>query len=69
MNNKLNSILKEAATLTVMEQQELIENIIHLMKQTGKENNKWEDIYGIGRGIWKGIDAQDYVNQMREDRV
>ncbi|MEQ8225332.1 MAG: hypothetical protein ABRQ37_23640 [Candidatus Eremiobacterota bacterium] len=69
MNNKLNSILKEAATLTVMEQQELIENIIHLMKQTGKENNKWEDIYGIGRGIWEGIDAQDYVNQIREDRV
>jgi len=69
MNNKLNSILKEAATLTVMEQQELIENIIHLMKQTGKENNKWEDIYGIGMGIWEGIDAQDYVNQIREDRV
>jgi len=52
-----------------MEKQELIENIIHLKKQTRKENNNWEDIYGIGRGIWKGIDAQDYVNQIREDRV
>jgi hypothetical protein len=69
MNNKINTILKEAATLTVVEQLELIENIIHLIKQAGKENNKWEDIYGIGKGIWGGIDAQDYVNQTREDRI
>jgi len=69
MNNKMNTILKEAATLTAMEQLELIENIIYLMKQTRKENNKWDDIYGIGKGIWNGIDGQDYVNQMREDRI
>ncbi|MEQ8220947.1 MAG: hypothetical protein ABRQ37_01495 [Candidatus Eremiobacterota bacterium] len=69
MNNKMNTILKEAATLTAMEQLELIESIIYLMKQTRKENNKWDDIYGIGKGIWEGIDAQDYVNQMREDRI
>ena len=65
----MNTILKEAATLTAMEQLELIENIIYLMKQTRKENNKWDDIYGIGKGIWNGIDGQDYVNQMREDRI
>jgi len=69
MNNKINTILKEAATLTVIEQLELIENIIHLMKQTRKENNKWDDIYGIGKGIWEGIDARDYVNQIREERI
>ncbi len=27
----------------------------------------WEEMYGIGKGIWKN-DAQEYVNQSREDR-
>jgi hypothetical protein len=27
----------------------------------------WEEMYGIGKGVWK-IDAQEYVNHLREDR-
>jgi len=69
MNNKINTILKEVSTLTLIEQMELIENIMRLMKQNKEENNTWEDIYGTGKGLWGGIDAQDYVNQIREDRI
>jgi hypothetical protein len=27
----------------------------------------WEEMYGIGKGVWE-IDAQEYVNQLREER-
>jgi len=28
----------------------------------------WNDLYGTGKGIWRGDDAQDYVNRAREER-
>jgi hypothetical protein len=36
-----------------------------------KENNQelnWSDLYGLGKGIWDGEDAQEYVNKHRADR-
>ena len=27
----------------------------------------WKEMYGMGKGVWN-IEAQDYVNQLREDR-
>jgi len=30
---------------------------------------KWNDLYGMGKGIWRGDDAQDYVNRAREERI
>jgi len=26
------------------------------------------EFYGLGKGLWAGQDAQDYVNESREDR-
>lgn len=28
---------------------------------------RWSDISGLGKEIWAGIDAQDYVNQLRDE--
>ena len=28
----------------------------------------WNELYGLGKGVWDGQDAQEYVNEMREDR-
>ena len=28
----------------------------------------WTALYGFGKGLWEGEDAQGYVNKMREDR-
>lgn len=27
----------------------------------------WGDAYGLGKEIWGGIDAQEYVNRMRDE--
>jgi len=29
----------------------------------------WKKLYGLGKGLWKGEDPQDYVNRLREDRL
>lgn len=58
--------------LPVSEQIHLIERIARrvrcVQKKSGTSLN-WNDLYGIGKGIWKGDDAQDYVNRAREERT
>jgi hypothetical protein len=28
---------------------------------------RWHDFYGVGRDVWTGEDAQDYVNRLRDE--
>jgi len=58
--------------LPVSEQIHLIERIARRVRsiqtKLGSTLN-WNDLYGIGKGIWSGDDAQGYVNRAREDRI
>jgi hypothetical protein len=29
----------------------------------------WESLWGLGREVWEGIDAQAYLDELREDRT
>ena len=29
---------------------------------------RWDDLYGVGKDVWQGIDALEYVRELREDR-
>ena len=29
---------------------------------------QWEELYGLGREVWQGIDARQYVADLRQDR-
>ena len=67
-NNIENSIMR----LPVSEQIYLIERIARRVRSVQIKPATaldWKDIYGAGRGVWKSIDAQDYVNQAREERI
>lgn len=33
-----------------------------------KKNLDWNKLYGLGKGLWKGEDAQEHVNRLRKDR-
>ena len=33
-----------------------------------KRNLDWKPLYGTGKELWKGGDAQEHVNRLREDR-
>ena len=28
----------------------------------------WEELYGLGRDVWEGVDAVGYVRELRADR-
>lgn len=68
----LEKIEKEIEKLTPQEQLKLVERLAHQLRKTGlaiKKELDWNKLYGLGKGLWKGEDAQEYVNRLREDRI
>ncbi|MBI5327651.1 MAG: hypothetical protein HZB80_05100 [Deltaproteobacteria bacterium] len=68
----LEKIGKEIGKLTPQEQLKLVERLVHQLGKTGlamKKELDWNKLYGLGKGLWKGEDAQEYVNRLREDRI
>lgn len=68
----LEKIESQIMNLPVSEQIYLIERIARRVRsvQTKTETAlNWNDLYGMGKGIWSGDDAQGYVNRAREDRI
>ena len=68
----LEEIEKEADALTPQEQLKLVERLIHKIRKAGIPTPKtfdWNQAYGLGKGLWKGEDAQAYVNRLREERT
>lgn len=65
-------IEKEVERLTLEEQLNLLERLVHRIRRvesTSKKKLDWKELYGLGKNLWKGEDAQEYVNRLREDRV
>jgi hypothetical protein len=63
-------IEEEVASLPSSEQLRFLERLIHRMRKPPcKPASSWDALYGIGKGVWHQQDAQEYVNQMREDRL
>lgn len=68
----LEKIEKEVERLAPQEQLKLIEKLSHQLGKTCfdiKKEFDWNKLYGLGKELWKGEDAQEYVNRLREDRV
>ena len=66
----LGKIEKEIERLSPKDQLKLVEKLAHQLRKTGFDMKKeldWKSLYGLGKGLWKGEDAQDYVNSLRED--
>jgi hypothetical protein len=68
----LGKIEKELEKLSPQEQLKLVEKLAHKLRKTGlamKKELDWKNLYGLGKGLWKGEDAQEYVNRLRENRA
>lgn len=75
MEEKVQSVVKkikkEVEGLTLKEQLELVEKLVRQLREKGlakKEYLDWGELYGLGKGLWDGEDAQEYVNRLRKDR-
>jgi hypothetical protein len=72
MANNLDKIESQIMNLPVSEQIHLIERIARRIRSVQAKSTialNWNDLYGMGKGIWSGDDAQIYVNRAREDRI
>lgn len=61
----------EVEGLSLRDKEKLLARLIQRVRQRERRGGcrDWAKLYGLGKGIWNGEDAQDYVNRIREDRV
>ncbi|MBK9124136.1 MAG: hypothetical protein IPM16_13610 [Chloroflexi bacterium] len=61
-------ILQQAKGLSLQEQRDLVRLLSESIRH-GEESRKHSilELAGLGADIWKGIDAQDYVDQLRRE--
>ena len=68
----LEKIEHQIMRLPVYEQTHLIERIAAQLRCTRAKSRtalNLNDLYGMGKGIWREDDAQEYVNRVREERI
>jgi len=68
----LGKIEKEIEGLSPKDQLKLVEKLAHRLRKSGitaKRDIDWKGLYGLGKGLWRDEDAQEYVNRQREERV
>jgi len=60
-------ILEEVRALSLEERKQLIKLMVDTLTETPEPPKKHSlmELRGLGKEIWAGIDAQEYVNQLR----
>ncbi len=61
-------ILSRIQSLTPVDQLRLLEDLAAIIRQQAMAEplHSFLELEGLGQEIWKGIDAQEYVNQERD---
>lgn len=65
-------IEKEVGNLPIHEQIELIETLVRQLRKKGgcrSGDVGWSEICGLGKGLWDDQDAQEYVEDLRRERL
>lgn len=68
----ITDILEQAQTLSVHERKELAKLLIDSLEvqpsgSVEQAQHSILELAGLGADIWTGIDAQEYVNQLRDE--
>jgi hypothetical protein len=64
----LQDIMREAETLSAQERRELIKMLVDTLSvESPAPKHSLKELRGLGKEIWQGIDAQKYVDQMRDE--
>ena len=67
----LETIEKQAAKLSLQDHVKLMETLTRQLREKStlsQQRLDWSALYGLGKGLWRDEDAQNYVNTLREDR-
>jgi ribosomal protein L7/L12 len=63
-------ILEQAKTLSVQERKELVKLLVDSLdvpEAAPRQQRRLSELRGLGKEIWEGIDAQEYVNRLRSE--
>jgi len=62
-----NSLLDRVSLLSRQEKVELLADLANQVREEDRSTPKHDimELAGLGKEIWEGIDAQEYVNQER----
>ncbi len=64
----LQEIITEIPTLTIQERKQLLSVIENSFKEEiPVKKHSIMELEGLGAELWEGIDAQEYVNQLRDE--
>lgn len=67
----LEAMLQEIRALPVEERKQLIKLIVDTLPEAApeqpKKRRKITEFRGVGAEMWQGIDAQEYVNRLRDE--
>ena len=71
-SNAVEHISSQADSLPLPDYIDLIERLVHRLRDKRDMQpiqHDWNDLYGLGKGLWNDEDAQDYVDRLREERL
>jgi hypothetical protein len=60
-------ILEQAQQLSRYERKELVKLLVDMLDENNPPKRSITELRGLGKEIWEGIDAQEYVNQIRSE--
>jgi len=66
----LAEILQQAKTLSGQERKELVKLLVDSLdvpEAVPRQQRRLSELRGLGKDIWEGIDAQEYVDQLRSE--
>ena len=66
----ITEIVHQAKTLSMQERKELIKLLVDSVdvpEVAAPQHRHLSELCGLGKEIWEGIDAQEYVNQLRSE--
>lgn len=64
----ITEILEQAKALSPQERKELTKRLIDMMDVTSAEPTRHlSELRGLGKTIWQDIDAQEYVDNLRDE--
>ena len=64
----VNEVLLQAKALSLDERKELVKTLIDLNAEEDKRPKRsLRELRSLGKEIWQGIDAQEYINELRAE--
>jgi hypothetical protein len=63
-------IMEQAKALTLQERKELVKQLVDTLdipEPAAPRQRRLSELRGLGKEIWEGVDAQEYVNQLRDE--